>query len=222
VFLLPVTVAACEAMSAHTGVVARVGQYDLTIDRTVDMLVENPRIPATTEVVGSIADLWVDYTILADLLSRDTTLAGLDLEPLVEPYVEQRIFTELREQIVTQDTVVDDAELRRLFEEQAPGRRVRARHILLRYPDDARQAQREELRQQAEELRQRAVEGEDFGELARRYSEDPGSAPAGRGPGLVRARRHGPALRGGRLPTAARRDQPGDGDAVRPPHHQGG
>jgi hypothetical protein len=178
-FLLPVTLAACEAMGAHTGVVARVGQYDLTIDRTVDMLVENPRIPATTEVVGSIADLWVDYTILADLLSRDTTLAGLDLAPLVEPYVEQRIFTELREQIVTQDTVVDDDELRRLFEDQAPGRRVRARHILLRYPDDASQAQRDELREQAEELRQRAVEGEDFSELARRYSEDPGSAPRG-------------------------------------------
>jgi hypothetical protein len=178
-FLFPVTLAACEAMGAHTGVVARVGQYDLTIDRTVDKLVENPRIPATAEVVGSIADLWVDYTILADLLSRDTSLAGLDLTPLVEPYVEQRIFTELREQIVTQDTIVGDDELRRLFEDQAPGRRVRARHILLRHPDDASPEQREELRAQAEEIRQRAVEGEDFSELARRYSEDPGSAPRG-------------------------------------------
>jgi hypothetical protein len=178
-FLLPVTLTACEAMGAHTGVVARVGQYELTIDRTVDLLVENPRIPATTEVVGSIADLWVDYTILADLLSRDTTLAGLDLTPLVEPYVEQRIFTELRDQIMTPDTVIDDAELRRLFEDQAPGRRVRARHILLRYPDDASQAEREELQEQAEGIRQRAVEGEDFSELARRYSQDPGSAPRG-------------------------------------------
>lgn len=178
-FLLPVTVVACDAMSAHTGVVARVGQYDLTIDRTVDMLAESPRIPATAEVVGSIADLWVDYTILADVLSRDTTLADLSLEPLVEPYEEQRIFTELREQIVTQDTTVDAAELRRLFEEQAPGRRVRARHILFRFPDDVTPAQREEIQQQAEEVRQRAVEGEDFGELATRYSEDPGSAPRG-------------------------------------------
>jgi hypothetical protein len=178
-FLLPATVLACEAMTAHTGVVARVGPYDLTVDRTVGMLVEHPRIPASPEVVASVADLWVDYTILTEVLARDSTLQTLDLEPLVEPYVEQRVFMDLREQVMTQDTVVDDAELRQLFEEQAPGRRVRARHILLTYPDEPSPGQRERVRQEAEELRQRALEGEDFAELARRYSEDPGSAPRG-------------------------------------------
>lgn len=178
-FMLSATVVACDAMTAHTGVVARVGQHELTVDRTVDLLVANPRVPATTEVVSSLADLWVDYTILADVLSSDTALAGIDLDPLLEPYVEQRIFTDLREQVMTDDTIIDDDELRRLFEEQAPGRRVRARHILLRFPDDATDAQREAIRQQAEEIRQRAVEGEDFAELARRYSEDPGSGPQG-------------------------------------------
>jgi hypothetical protein len=179
IFLVPVTLAACDAIGAHTDTVARAGPYELTVDRSVDMLANNPRIPSTSEVVASIADLWVDYTILADLLSRDTTLAGLDVDPLVEPYVEQRVFMELREQVVTQDTVVEEDELRRLFAEQAPGRRVRARHILLRHPEDATTGQREQLREQAEEIRQRAVEGEDFGELARRYSEDPGSAQDG-------------------------------------------
>jgi hypothetical protein len=178
-FLVPVSLVACDAVGAHTGTVARAGQYELSVDRSTEMLVANPRIPATTEVVASIADLWVDYTILADVLSRDTALARVNLDPLVEPYVEQRIFMELREQVVTQDTVVGDDELRRLFEEQAPGRRVRARHILLRYPEDPTPAQREQLREQAEEIRQRAVEGEAFDELARRYSEDPGSAPQG-------------------------------------------
>ncbi len=176
--LLLVTVTACDAIGAHTGTVARAGQYELTVDGTVDMLAENPGIPASTEVTASIADLWVDYTLLADVLSRDLALAGLDLDPLVEPYTEQRIFMELREQVVTQDTVMDEAELRRLFEEQATGR-VRARHILLRYPDDASPAQRERVQQEADDLRQRAIEGEDFSELARRYSEDPGSAPQG-------------------------------------------
>jgi hypothetical protein len=177
--LLSVALPACDAIGAHTGVVARVGPYELSVDRTVDMLVDNPRIPPTSEVIASVADLWVDYTILADLLSRDTSLAGLNLAPLVDPYVEQRIFGELREQVMTQDTVIDDDELQRLFAEQAPGRRVRARHILIRYPDDPSPAQREQTRQLAEEIQERAQAGEDFGELARRYSEDPGSAPQG-------------------------------------------
>lgn len=178
-FMLSATVVACDAMTAHTGVVARVGQYELTVDRVVGLLVPNPRVPATTEVTASLADLWVDYTILADILARDPALAHVDMEPMVEPYVEQRTFMELREQVMTQDTVIDDDELRRLFEEQAPGRRVRARHILLRVPDEAGPTEREAVRQQAEEIRQRAVEGEDFADLARRFSEDPGSGPQG-------------------------------------------
>lgn len=178
-FLLPGAVLACDAMEAHTGVVARVGQYELTTDRTVEMLTDHPRLPASSEIVASLADLWVDYTILADVLSRDATLEQVDLEPLLDPYVEQRIFMELREQVITEDTVVGEDELRRLFEERAPGRRVRARHILLTFPEDASSGQRERVREEAEELRQRAAEGEDFGELARRYSEDPGTASRG-------------------------------------------
>jgi hypothetical protein len=178
-FLVPISLAACDAVGAHTSTVARAGQHELTVDHTTELLVANPRIPATTEVVASVTDLWVDYTILAEVLSRDTALAGLNLDPLVDPYVEQRTFMQLREQVVTQDTVIEEAELRRLFEEQAPGRRVRARHILLRYPEDPSPAQRDQIREQAEEIRERAAEGEDFSELARRYSQDPGSAVQG-------------------------------------------
>jgi hypothetical protein len=177
--LLSVALPACDAIGAHTGVVARVGPYELSVDRTVDLLVDHPRIPPTTEVIASVADLWVDYTILADLLSRDSTLAGVNLAPLVDPYVEQRVFEDLRQMVMTQDTAIDDAELERLFAEQAPGRRVRARHILIRYPDDPSPAQREQTQQLAEEVRERAEAGEDFGDLARRYSEDPGSAQQG-------------------------------------------
>jgi peptidyl-prolyl cis-trans isomerase C len=169
----------CDAMTAHTGVVARVGQQELTVDETVEMLAGNPRIPPQPEVVGMVADLWVDYMMLANLLAADSTLAELDLTAMVEPYVEQRLFLQLREQVMTQDTTISDEEVRAAFEEQAPGQRVRARHILLTYPEGAEEAARDSVRALAEELRARAEAGEDFAALAQEHSQDPGSARDG-------------------------------------------
>jgi hypothetical protein len=179
VLLLPLAVVGCDAMGAHTEVVARAGQYELTVDETVEILQANPRIAPTTEVVSSVADLWLDYILLADLLARDPSLAGVNMDPLLEPYFEQRIFMELRDQVVTQDTVIGDDELRQRFEQEAPGQRVRARHILISMPEDPTPAQRDSIYALAEEIRQRAAGGEDFAELARRYSDDPGSGPQG-------------------------------------------
>lgn len=167
-----------RAMTAHGEVVARVRGHELTVDQTVDLMTSNPRIPPQTEVVGSIADLWVDYMVLATLVSRDSTLAGLDLDVMVDPYVEQRTFEQLREQVVTSDTMIGDEELERLYSEQNAGVRVRARHILLEYPEEATDEGRDSVRQLAEELRERALAGEEFADLAREYSAD-GSARQG-------------------------------------------
>lgn len=176
---LTVALVGCDAMTAHTGIVARAGQHELTVEEMVDLLASSPRIPAQTEVVGMVADLWVDYIMLATLLAEDTTLADLDLTAMVDPYVEQQTFRILREQVVTQDTLVTDEEVRAAFEEQAPGQRVRARHILLTYPQNAGDEARDSVRELAEELRDRAESGEDFAEMAREHSQDPGSAREG-------------------------------------------
>lgn len=60
---------------------------------------------------------------------------------------------------------------------QAPGE-VRAAHILLR-PDGPTAADTAATREEIEALRARIVAGEDFGTLARQYSEDPGSGAQG-------------------------------------------
>ena len=57
--------------------------------------------------------------------------------------------------------------------------RRRARHILIRVPMDVDNATMAEMEKKAEEILQKARSGEDFSELAKKYSEDPGSAESG-------------------------------------------
>lgn len=167
------------AMTGHTDVVARVGGHELTVGEMVELLAGNARIPAQTDVVASVAELWVDYTILGELLAEDSTLADVDLSAMIEPYVEQQTFMRLREQVMTQDTVIGEEELRQFFEERSPGLRVKARHILFDLPEGATEAQRDSVRALAEEVREQAVSGQDFAALAREHSDEPGAQQRG-------------------------------------------
>ncbi|MCE2394779.1 peptidyl-prolyl cis-trans isomerase [Candidatus Poribacteria bacterium] len=84
---------------------------------------------------------------------------------------------------------------------------VKARHILKKFPDNATDEQKAEVKTEAEKLLETVkaaiAEGEDFAELAKKHSEDTGSAP------------QGGALRG-RNPDLPRGDYFARGDMVQP------
>jgi peptidyl-prolyl cis-trans isomerase D len=71
---------------------------------------------------------------------------------------------------------VTEQELRSEWERRGPQETVDASHILLEVKDPAKEA---EVRAQAEDLAKRAKAGEDFADLAKKYSQDPGSASQG-------------------------------------------
>ena len=178
-FCIPLLVAGCDAVTAHTDVVARVGEHELTVNETVEMLAPNAQIPPRGEVIRSVVDLWIDYTLLAELGAEDSTYAQLDVEPLLRPYIQQQTFAQLRDQVMTTDTVIGDEELRTLYETEAPGVRVKARHVLLTFPEPATEEQRDSVMALAEEIQERAAAGEDFDALAQEYSDDQGTAQQG-------------------------------------------
>ena len=137
------------------GLVARAGDHELTVDQAVKLLVDQENLPNQTDVVQALADLWVDYTLLAREVARDSTLKDVDLEPLVRQQLEQQMIAQLRDSVIQVDTAISETDLREAYETQAPGARIHASHILLGYPDQATQAQRDSVRPGTEAIRQR-------------------------------------------------------------------
>lgn len=168
-----------DAMTAHTGVVAQAEGMELRVDEAAEMLAQNPDLPPDPQVVRAIADLWVDYSLLATAVVADSTLAAVDMNLFIEPVRQQILIGNLRDQVIEVDTIISDAELERRWEMEGPSAEVSARHILLRTPTDANDAQRDSVEALAESLRARAVAGESFADLAQEYSQDPGSAVRG-------------------------------------------
>lgn len=172
--------AGCDSLRGpDPDVLARAGTLELRVEEAAALLAEQDQLPPQREVVTALADLWIDYVLLARAAARDATLASVDLGPLVRLQEEQEVILRLRDRVIQVDTTVTDEELREAFSREAPGVAVRARHILLTYPDGSTPAQRDSVRAFAGALRQELLGGADFAALARQHSRDPGSAAQG-------------------------------------------
>ena len=173
------TLVACDrGGEADAAVAAQAVGEELSVDDVVGLLV-NSSYPNEVQVPYTLSELWVDYTLLARALADDSTLSQLDVSQIVEQQSEQDLILDLREAAVKPDTVVTEDEIRKRFTEVTPGARVHARHIFLASPPNATPVQHDSVRAIAALLRERVTRGESFEQLARQYSNDPGTAPDG-------------------------------------------
>ncbi len=97
--------------------------------------------------------------------------------------VELDIKTERLRQSVVGPIEPTDQELSAYLEEHREKydtpERVRARHILIRVPENASEAEIAQAKKQIEDIKKELENGADFAELAKQHSQDPGSAPKG-------------------------------------------
>jgi parvulin-like peptidyl-prolyl isomerase len=168
-----------QAMTSHQDVLARAAGHELSIEKAAGLFSLNPRIPPQPDVVNAIANLWIDYTLLATAVAKDSTLNSVNLDAIIQPYIDQEIVWKLRDKVIHVDTALSDAQLQQLLEKSGTGLQVKARHILLRLPADATPAQRDSVMKLAADLKKRAVGGEDFASLAKKYSQEPGADKSG-------------------------------------------
>jgi hypothetical protein len=170
---------ACGDATDDPSLVARAGDYRLSVDEVVSLLEDEETLPAQAAVVESLAELWIDYTLLADAVARDTTFGGLDFRPLVRQQIEGEMVFQLRDSVIQVDTIIGQDDLRNLYASQSPDVEIRARHIMLMLPVEPTQVQRDSVRAVLDGLRARIVAGARFEELAATFSQDRGSAQSG-------------------------------------------
>ncbi len=180
VFLALLAIAACDLGGPGADVLAEAEGMELTVDEAAGLLSSQSQVPAEPQVVRALTDLWIDYSLLAVAAAEDSTLSHLDMSALLRQREEQQMISALRESILAEaDTAVSEEELEQVWEQEAPGARIHARHILLSVPDDASEAQRDSVVELAADLAERIRGGADFAELAGEHSDDRGTAAEG-------------------------------------------
>ena len=171
--------AALAFAACGPGPLAEADGSRLTVEAAARLIADHSTVPGDTQVVRVVAELWVDYTLLAARLEEDGALASLDVGLVIEQPLNEIMLGRLREEAVPVDTVVTDEELTTRFATEMPGARATASQILLLFPQRATARQRDSVRVVAEGLYAQLAAGTDFATLARRYSGDPGSGPRG-------------------------------------------
>ncbi|MCH1572362.1 MAG: peptidyl-prolyl cis-trans isomerase [Longimicrobiales bacterium] len=179
ILALGLLAAGCGGEQSNEGLVARVEDYTFSVDNAVDLLVDEERLAADAGVVEALADLWVNYTLLAEATATDSMYGMLDFEPMVMRQAQQVMVFQLRDSVIQVDTFVTDLELRERYEAEEPAVELRARHIMFQLPIGVSSAQRDSVAAALSAVRDRILGGENFEILAQQLSQDPGTAFSG-------------------------------------------
>ena len=171
--------AALAFAACGPGSLAEADGNRLTVEATARLIADYSTVPGDSQVVRVVAELWVDYTLLAAHLEENAAMASLDVALVTEQPLNEIMLGRLREEAVLVDTVVTDQELTARFATEMPGAHATASQILLLFPRGATARQRDSVRVVAEGLHAQLAAGADFASLAGRYSDDPGSGPRG-------------------------------------------
>ncbi len=180
---LAIVLAGCEgAFSGHEDTVARVGDQELSVERLATMLAPAKQVPLRREVVDRVAELWVDYQLLAQAAARGDSLTdSATIAEAAWPLIAQSLANQLHDSLVA--AVVPTAQQVDSAFNAGDVRFVS--HILVRVQGDSAGPAALGKRRQAEGYVAQLRRGTDFAALARRVSEDPQSGPNGGSLGLV-------------------------------------
>ena len=163
-----------EAMTAHVDVAARAGSQELSVTRLAELLGAS-KVPLRRDVVQTVADMWVNYQLLARAAAHNDSLNQPEL--IDEAMWPATTNTRIRKwyEIVAKtwagaDTAANAADY-------AAGKMLAARHILFNAPPGASPAADSALRK-AQSVRAQLTSA-NFADMANRHNQQGAAGPGG-------------------------------------------
>ncbi len=169
-------------------ILAQVGSYKLTLEEFETQIQSLPpqlqmALLRNPQLKGQFLDRWVDITLIAQE-ARDKKL---DQDPEVQAKIEDIMNAVLAQEFLQREiegkVKITDDEIETYYkdhkEEFTNPESVKARHILLKIPEGADEKAWTETESKARDIKKKLENGEDFAELAKKYSDDPGSKNKG-------------------------------------------
>jgi hypothetical protein len=179
-----VLLAGCaEAFRGHQEVVARAAGQELTVERLASLLGPAKQVPLRREIIDRVAEMWVDYQLLAQALaSGDSMMDSATVEAANWPIVAQLLANRLHDSLIVARARPSVSQVDSAY---AGNDHRYLYHILVSARQDTSEALRARARRDAEGYLAQLRRGAEFQQLARRVSGDSGSGRQGGSLGMV-------------------------------------
>ncbi len=165
-----------EAMTAHVDVVARAGSQELTVKRLSELLGPTD-VPLRADAIRTVAQLWVNYQLLAQAGAQGDTLATpADADAGMWSAIAQLRTRKFYEGVAATWPAADASTFEKAYNE---GKLLAAAHILLsKQPEGLVAGVNDSIKKEAEKIAA-TVTAQTFAAVAKARSQDPGSKDKG-------------------------------------------
>ncbi len=170
-----------SALGAGTSLVAKVGPYTLTKQDLQKMLENNPQVrdilKVRPDLKPKIENMLIKRWITFSLLALEAKHQGLNKDPQVKKEIQETVKAILAKYYLKKEfskIKPTEKELKRYYvshkEDYKRPEKAIIKHILIAFPENATQAQKEEAFKKALSVRKKLLNGAKFEVIAKKYS----------------------------------------------------
>jgi hypothetical protein len=163
-----------DAFSAHSNVVAKAADQELTVTRLATLM-GSSAAPLRKDVANAVADAWVNYHLIAQAAANNDSLKdNKNIDEAMWAVIANIKAKKWYDQVSKSWKSPDSTQAEAAYNN---GSLLAASHILL-LTQDTTPAGKAKVKQKIDALRAQ-VNSANFADLAKKNSQDPGSAPRG-------------------------------------------